>query len=190
MKSKWSGDLWGMSKSHAEPYATIPYLNRLPCDLCGGLYSFLTDIYHSVEKIVTKVALFQNFASEASKIYLNFRAEITSFLLLIFFNFCAKNHFWVALWFIQVGREGEFTTFFFKINNAFIVKMISLSCKKARLLVGYYLKCLQKWLNHGLGRSKVEHNWHSMKFIARMRALESKRRSSGDQWTINSEIDL
>ena len=98
MKSKWSGDLWGMSKSHAEPYATIPYLNRLPCDLCGGLYSFLTDIYHSVEKIATNVAFLKNFASEASKIYLNFRAKITSFLLLIFFfNFRAKNHFWVAL---------------------------------------------------------------------------------------------
>ena len=176
MKSKWSGDLWGMSKSHAEPYATIPYLNRLPCDLCGGLYSFLTDIYHSVEKIF-------EFSRQNHIIF------VVDFLI-----FRAKNHFWVALWFIQVEREGEFTTFFVKINNAFIVKMISLSCKKARLLVGYYLKCLQKWLNHGLGRSKVEHNWHSMKFIARMTTLSAsevkKEIKLRDQWTIKNEIDL
>ena len=114
MKSKWSGDLWGMSKSHAEPYATIPYLNRLPCDLCGGLYSFLTDIYHSVEKNCHKCRIFlENLESEAS--HLNFSPKITKYslgflspdlyeysrqnhiFLVDILNFCAKNHFWVAL---------------------------------------------------------------------------------------------
>ena len=124
---------------------------------------------------------------------MNIRAKITIFLL-IFWIFAPKITFgWHYDLFKLKGRENS-RLFFFKINNAFIVKMISLSCKKARLLVGYYLKCLQKWLNHGLGRSKVEHNWHSMKFIARMTTLSAsevkKEIKLRDQWTIKNEIDL
>ena len=161
---------------------------------CAVVFTLFWQTYITVLKKLSQKSHFSWKLGERSEPFEFLRQKSLKIFLVIYLNFRAKIHFWVALWFIQVGREGEFTTFFFKINNAFIVKMISLSCKKARLLVGYYLKCLQKWLNHGLGRSKVEHNWHSMKFIARMTTLSAsevkKEIKLRDQWTIKNEIDL
>ena len=161
---------------------------------CAVVFTLFWQTYITVLKKLPQMSHFSWKLGERSEPFEFLRQKSLKIFLVIYLNFRAKNHFWVAPWFIQIEREGEFTTFFFKINNAFIVKMISLSCKKARLLVGYYLKCLQKWLNHGLGRSKVEHNWHSMKFIARMTTLSAsevkKEIKLRDQWTIKNEIDL
>ena len=153
---------------------------------CAVVFTLFWQTFITVLKKLPKKSHFLEFCNWSEQRLFEFsRPKITH-----------HNVFWVIfkpLWFIQVeGRDDS--RLFSKINNAFIVKMISLSCKKAKLLVLGYLKCLQKWLNHGLGKSKVEqlafHEIHSAYDSVSLLLLKSKRRSSWDQWTIKNEIDL
>ena len=111
---------------------------------CAVVFTLFWQTFITVLKKLTKKSHFLEFCNWSEQRLFEFsRPKITH-----------NNIFWVifkALWFIQVERRDD-SRLFSKINNAFIVKMISLSCKKAKLLVLGYLKCLQKWLNHGLGR--------------------------------------